>query len=287
LPRSRRRNWTSNWRQARAELANAKATAALSATTARRWQALVATDAVSRQEADEKAADLAARQSVVAALQANVDRLQATREFARLLAPFDGVVTARSIDVGALVNVGSAQGTELFVVSDTRRLRVYANVPQNQVGAVRVGARATLTVPESPGRQYVATVKSTSQAINAASGAMLVQLTVDNLAFELLPGGFATVSFDMKAASGTLAIPPGALIFNRDGLSVATVDAGNRIALKRVTVARDLGSAIEVASGLEPQDRVVQSPPDGIAHGDLVRIVQGSPAAGGRAGGGK
>ena len=273
--------------QARAELANAKAAAAMSATTARRWQALASTDAVSRQEADEKAADLVARQSAVAALQANVDRFVATREFARIVAPFDGVVTARSIDVGALVNVGSAQGTELFVVSDTRRLRVYVNVPQNQVGAVRIGAKASLTVPENPGKRYTATVQSTAQAINATLGAMLVQLTVDNAGSELLPGGFATVGFEMRAAAGTVTIPPGALIFDKSGLRVATVDGQDRVALKRVTISRDLGTAVEIGSGLDAQDRVIQSPPDGIGDGDPVKVAQATPATGGRAGGSK
>ncbi|XLV72119.1 efflux RND transporter periplasmic adaptor subunit [Ralstonia syzygii subsp. celebesensis] len=187
--------------QARAELATARSNAALAASTARRWQSLLATDSVSRQEADEKAGDLAAKQSVVHALQANVDRVQATKQYARLLAPFDGVVTARNTDVGALIGAGGSPGNELFVVSDIRRLRVYVNVPQRQATAVRMGSEAQLIVPERPAQVYRARVESLAHAIQSGSGAMLVQLVVDNQAGELLPGGFATVRFPFPSRS--------------------------------------------------------------------------------------
>lgn len=265
--------------QARAELANARASVALAATTAKRWQALLATDSVSRQEADEKAADFAAKQAVVQALQANVERIETLKRFARIVAPFDGTVTSRSTDVGALINAGGAQGAELFVVSDTRRLRVYVSVPQSYVAAIRAGASATLGVPERPGKAYPATVQSMARAINTATGSMLVQLSAANPKAELLPGGFATVNFRLPAAVGTLTIPPGALIFDKAGLRVATVDAHDKVLLKTVTVARDLGSVVELSSGLEPHDRVIESPPDGIADGDPVRIAAAEPDA--------
>jgi RND family efflux transporter MFP subunit len=265
--------------QSRAELASAKATAALAATTAKRWQALLATDAVSRQEVEEKTADLAAKQASVNALQANVDRYQAMKQFARIVAPFPGVVTARNIDVGALVSVGGAPGSELFTVSDIGRLRVYVSVPQVYVSVVKAGTKARLSVPENPGKFYAATVQSRAQAISAGSGSMLVQLTADNPEAELLPGEFATVGFDQPTTPGTLSIPPSALIFNKNGLSVGTVGADDKVVLKRVTVARDLGSSIEIATGLAPDDRVIESPPDGVANGDPVRVAaEGAPS---------
>jgi RND family efflux transporter MFP subunit len=265
--------------QAQAELATAKSNAALAASTAKRWEELLASGMVTRQGADEKTSDYAAKQSVVNALQANVDRLLTLKGFARLVAPFEGVVTARNTDVGALVSVGgstsgSASGSELFVVSDTRKLRVYVSVPQAQVAALRIGSTARLTVPDRPGSVYAATVQSMARAITAASGGMLVQLTVENAAGELLPGGFASVSFDLpRGTASTLTVPPSALIFDKSGLRVATVGEGDKVVMKRVTVARDLGTSIELAGGLEPTDRVIESPPDGVENGDVVRVA--------------
>lgn len=259
--------------QARAELANARANAELSAATAKRWTELLATGTVSRQGAEEKQGDYAAKRSQVSALQANVERFETLKRFSRVVAPFDGVVTARSTDVGALVNGGSTPGNELFVISDTKKLRIYVSVPQAHAAAIRQGAKATLKVPERPGRSYEATVQSLSQAINAASGSMLVQLAADNVGGELLPGGYVGVSFPLPAAAGTLTIPPSALLFDKAGLRVATVDAQGKVVLKAVTVARDTGALIEIATGLAADDKVIDSPPDGIAAGDAVRIA--------------
>jgi RND family efflux transporter MFP subunit len=259
--------------QAQAELSTAKANAALAASTAKRWQSMLASDSVSRQEAEEKSGDLSAKQSVVNALQANVERFQTLKHFARIVAPFDGVVTARSTDVGALINVGAGPGSELFVVSDTRKLRVYVSLPQNYVSAIRQGSKARLSVPENPGKFYAATVQSLAQAISSGSGSMLIQLTVDNARADLLPGGFANLSFELPRASGSLSVPPSALINGKDGLRVAVVGADNKVTLKSVTVARDLGAVIELASGLSANDRLIESPPDGIANGDPVRVA--------------
>lgn len=263
--------------QARAELNTAKAAAGLAASTSRRWQALLASDSVSRQEADEKAGDLANKQSIVNALQANVDRVSALKRFTRIVAPFDGVVTARSTDVGALISVGGTPGSELFVVSDLSRLRVYVSVPQAFVAAITPGTTARLSVPEQPGRSFGATVQSLSQAISAGSGSMLVQLAADGNA-ALLAGGFATVRFELPRSAGTLSIPPGALIAGKAGLRVATVGADGTVRIKPVTVARDLGASIEIAGGLAADDRVIDSPPDGIENGDKVQVAA-APAA--------
>jgi len=204
-----------------------------------------------------------------------VDRFLATTNFTRIVAPFDGMVTARSTDVGALINAGSGGvGQELFVVSDTRRLRVFVNLPQNYVALVKRGTKARLTVPEHPGKTYIATVDSTSGAVAAGSGSMLVQLLVDNAQGELLPGGYANVSLDLPGDVQAFNIPPSALIFDKSGLRVATVDANNKVVLKSVTVARDYGKVISLASGLSASDRVIESPPDGVGEGDLVRVAK-------------
>ncbi len=259
--------------QAQAELATANANATLAEGTARRWKELFASGMVTSQGVDEKSGDLAAKQSVVRALQANVERNQTQKRFTRIVAPFDGVVTARNTDVGALINAGGAAGTELFVVSDTRKLRVYVSVPQSLVALLRPGSPATLSVPGQAGKSYPATVQSMAQAISSGSGSMLVQLSVDNAGGELLPGGFANVRFELPRAAGSLSVPPSALIFDKAGLRVATVGEGDRVLLKPVKVARDLGTAIELASGLSSDDRVIESPPDGVDDGDRVRVA--------------
>jgi RND family efflux transporter MFP subunit len=259
--------------QAKAELAISQANAALSENTAKRWQSLQTTGFVSAQAVEEKMGDLRAKQAMVNASQANVNRLQAMKNFSRITAPFDGVVTARNTDIGALVNVGGAAGTELFVVSDVRRLRLYVQVPQNQVTAIRTGSQAKFTVPEKPGKVFTAKVQSMAQAIQASSGSMLVQLFADNQRGELLPGGFAQVSFDMPTQTEHLNIPPSALIFSKTGLQVATVNADNKVVIKPVLVAKDHGIRIELLSGLESTDRVIENPPDGVMQGDLVRVA--------------
>jgi RND family efflux transporter MFP subunit len=267
-------------RQAQAQLAVARSNLALSESTAKRWQSLVAQQAVSKQEADEKQGDFVSKQSTVQALQASVERQQALKRYTQLVAPFDGVVTARNTDVGALVNAGSggAAGSELFVVSDLRRLRVYVQVPQRQLAQIHPGSTARVSVPERPDSAYQAKVQSLAQAINAGSGTMLVQLVVDNPKGELLPGAFATVQFDQVAVAGNaVVIPPGALITGRNGTQVAVLDAGNRVRIRKVAIARDLGNAIELGAGVTRADRIIDSPPDGLADGDQVRLAQAAP----------
>jgi RND family efflux transporter MFP subunit len=273
-------------RQAQAQLAVARSNLALAESTAKRWQSLVGQQAVSKQEADEKQGDFISKQSTVQALQASVERQQALKRYTQLVAPFDGVVTARNTDVGALVNAGSggAAGSELFVVSDLRRLRVYVQVPQRQVAQIRPGSTARVSVPERPGSSYPAKVESLAQAISAGSGTMLVQLAVENPNGQLLPGAFATVQFDQAAMAGDaaagapVAIPPGALISGRDGTRVAVLDAGNRVRIRKVTIARDLGNVIQLGEGVTKADRIIDSPPDGLADGDQVRVATAAPA---------
>jgi RND family efflux transporter MFP subunit len=219
----------------------------------------------------------------VKAAQANVDRLIAEEGFKRLVAPFDGIVTARDTDIGALINVGAAGGAELFVVSETSKLRVYVNVPQNYVPSVPPGTKAMIRVPEHPDKTYSGTVEASAQAVNPSSGTTLMQLIVDNSAGEMMPGDYVSIELQIAATAHVLSVPSSALIFDAKGLSIATVDADNHVLLKPVSIERDLGAVIELASGLSPDDRVIQNPPDGIGNGAAVRLA-GAPSVSANAG---
>jgi RND family efflux transporter MFP subunit len=259
--------------QARADLSVAQANARLAQISAERWQSLAGTDAVAKQDVDQRTFTWDANVAQVKAAQANVDRLIAEEGFKRLIAPFDGIVTARETDIGALINVGAAGGAELFVVSETSKLRVYVNVPQNDVPSVPSGTKATITVPEHPDKTYGGTVQASAQAVNPSSGTTLMQLIVDNSAGELMPGDFASIHLQIAAAAQVLSVPSSALIFDANGLSIATVGADNRVVLKPVSIERDLGAVVELASGLAPGDRVIENPPDGIGNGAAVRLA--------------
>src|SRR5580693_6159445 len=258
--------------QARADLSVAEANAKLAQISAERWQSLASTDAVAKQDVDQRTFTWNANIAQVKAAQANVDRLVAEEGFKRLIAPFDGIVTARETDIGALINVGAAGGAELFVVSETGKLRVFVNVPQNYVPSVPPGTKATITVPEHPGKTYSGTVEASSQAVNPSSGTTLMQLIVDNAAGEMMPGDYASIHLQIADATHVLNVPSSALIFDSKGLSIATVDANNRVLVKPVSIARDLGAVVELASGLALNDRVIENPPDGIGTGAAVRL---------------
>jgi RND family efflux transporter MFP subunit len=259
--------------QARADLSVAEANAKLAQISAERWQSLASTDAVAKQDVDQRTFTWNANIAQVKAAQANVDRLIAEEGFKRLIAPFDGIVTARETDIGALINVGAAGGAELFVVSETSKLRVYVNVPQNYVPSVPPGTQALISVPEHPGTTYRGTVEASAQAVNPSSGTTLMQLIVDNSAGEMMPGDYASIHLQIAAAAHVLSLPSSALSFDAKGLSIATVGVDNRVLLKPVSIERDLGAVIELASGLAPNDRVIQNPPDGIGNGAEVRVA--------------
>lgn len=259
--------------QAKADLASAEASAKLSAATLARRKTLIASNFVSMQEIDERTADLSNKDGTVKADQANVERLEALSAYKKITAPFDGIVTARDTDVGALINAGGGSGPAMFVISDISKLRVYVNVPQNYVPQIKIGAKAVITVPEYPNRTFQATVEASAQAVDVSSGTTRMQLGLNNSGGELMPGGYANVRLNLQRDGMPLSIPASALIFNQNGLRVATVGAGDKIQFKTVKIARDLGRTIELASGLSPEDRVVVTPPDGIADGDQVRIA--------------
>jgi len=259
--------------QARADLASTKANADLAGVTAKRWQAMLGSDSVAQQDVDQRTADYTAKLAQMKAAQANVDRLEAAKAFARIVAPFDGVVTARDTDVGALINAGGGTGPELFVVSDIHKLRVYVQVPQRYGPSIRPGSNAVLMVPEYPGRDFHAQVVATSNAINATSGTTLVQLQVDNTGNPLMPGAFAHVRFNLPVDATALRVPASSLIFDNAGLRVATVGEGDKVAFKKVSILFDYGKTVEIGSGLDAGDRVIDSPPDGVKDGDAVKIA--------------
>jgi RND family efflux transporter MFP subunit len=235
---------------------------------------------VSKLDLEQRTADASNKAGIVKSMQANLERLRALEKYKRIVAPFDGIVTTRATDVGALINAGAGGGPALFVVSDTRRLRAYVNVPQNYVPGIKVGTKARIAVPEYPNRSFPAVVEASAQSVEAASGTTRMQLVVDNAAGELMTGAFANVSLDLANPEIALNVPASALIFDQDGLKVATVDTQNRVVLKTVTIARDMGRTVEIGSGLTADDRVIESPQDGVATGDEVRVAN-SPQRGG------
>jgi RND family efflux transporter MFP subunit len=263
--------------EAEAGLTSAKANATLSTATLQRGQQLIPSGAVSKQDLDQRAADSANKDGMVRSAQANLDRLRVLEKYKKITAPFDGLVTTRNTDVGALINTGSG-GAPLFVVSDTSKLRVYVNVPQSYVPSIRVGTKANLSVPEYPGRTFSATVEASAQSVDVASGTTRMLLVVDNASGELMTGAFTHVSFVLPHPAVAINVPASALIFDQSGLQVATIGPDNRVVLKKVTITRDLGKQVEIGSGLSADDNVIDSPPDGVASGDPVRIA-GAPGA--------
>jgi RND family efflux transporter MFP subunit len=259
--------------QARADLNVSQANAKLAQVGAERWQSLASTDAVAKQDVDQRTFTWNANVAQVKSSQANVNRLVAMEDFKHLTAPFDGIVTARETDIGALINVGAAGGAQLFVVSETSKLRIFVNVPQNYVPSVPSGTKATITVPEHPDKTYSGMVEASAQAVNPLTGTTLMQIIVDNRAGELMPGDYASIHLQIAGAAHVLSVPSSALIFDAKGLSIATVDANNRVLLKPVSIERDLGAVVELASGLSPNDRVIQNPLDGITTGTEVRLA--------------
>jgi len=258
--------------QARADMATAQANARLAQTTAERYRDLIQSDSVSRQDLDNANGNLEARLAAVESARANVRRLEQLQSFRRIEAPFDGVITARRTDIGALIDSGS-NAKELFHVAAVHQLRVFVNVPQVYSRAAQPGLSATLTLKEFPDKPFNGTLTRTASAIDVASGTLLTEIDVDNRSGELLPGSYAEVHIKLPTPAATLRLPVDALIFKADGLQVATVDASNRVALVTVTTGRDYGDAVEVVSGLKGDERVVANPPDSLVNGQPVRVV--------------
>jgi RND family efflux transporter MFP subunit len=265
----------SQLRQAEADLATAQANQKIAAVTADRWRNLRATDSVSKQEADEKISLAASNDAQVLAAKANVQRLQELSGFEKVVAPFDGVVTARNTDIGQLIVAGSNTGPELFRVADMTRLRMYVRVPQTYAALMKPGLTAELQFPDRPGKVYTASLESTSSAIDQASRTLLAQLSVENKNNELLPGAYSEVHFKLPegATSSAYKVPANVLLFRGDGMHVATVGGDDHVVLKSVTIGRDYGSDIEITQGLSADDNVILSPPDSLTDGVTVRVT--------------
>jgi RND family efflux transporter MFP subunit len=261
------------YRQAKADLANAEANSHLAQTTAARYQELRKTGLVAAQDVDNAQGDADAKTAQLESARQNLQRLAQLEAFNRITAPFDGVVTARRVDVGSLINQGNTTGQELFHLTATTKLRVYVQVPQVYVTLIEPGATAELIFPERPDRRFPARIVSTARSIDATTRTLLTQLEADNAKGEMLSGSFAQVHLAMPAGMSSLRLPSNTLLFRADGLHVATVDANNQVHLNTVRVGRDYGSEIEILSGVSQDDRVIINPADSLLAGTTVRVA--------------
>ena len=263
--------------QARADQATAQANLALSRSTNARWQSLLLTKSVSAQDADEKAGDTAAKTAIADSAAQNVARLNDLESFKRVVAPFDGVITARNTDVGSLINAGQAMGAELFRLADTHTLRIYAQVPEAYAAATRTGLEAELHFTEHPGKEYPAKTVRTSRALDPSARTLQVELQLDNRAGEFFPGAYTEIHFKLHTDMPGMRLPSNTVLFRADGLQVATVDAQHKIKVKNITQGRDFGKTLEILSGIDQGDDVVVNPPDSIEDGTPVRIAPAQP----------
>lgn len=267
--------------QTRAQLAQAQAALALAKTTAARWADLLKTASVSAQEAAEKQADLELKAATVEAARANVRRLEDLQSFERVTAPFAGTITVRGTDVGQLVTASS--GRELFRLAQTTTLRVFVRVPQAAAQGVAAGQLAELTIPEMPGRVFPARIVRTSGTMSADSRTLLTELQVDNTKGEILAGTYVQVSLTDARVDPVLTLPANTLLFRSEGTQVGVVGADNKVALRHITLGRDLGPTIEILGGVGPTDRVILNPADSLVGGTTVRVAEAAKEPAGKA----
>ena len=265
-------------RQARADLATAKANFDLAGITAARYRDLLSTESVSKQDADNAQGDFEAKRAIVQSAEANVRRLEEMQSFQKIYAPFDGVITARNIDVGSLIDAGSSGGParELFHLAATRRLRVYVNIPQQYSQAARPGLPGELQFREFPGKQFTGTLINTANAIDPSSRTLLAQFEVQNPSGQLLAGSYAEMHLKLASDHPTYLLPVNTLLFRSEGLRVVAVGPGSRAVLIPITLGRDFGNEVEVVSGLNGDEQLITDPPDSVVDGEAVRVV---PAA--------
>jgi|CZKL01.1.fsa_nt_gi RND family efflux transporter MFP subunit len=256
--------------QAQADLATAEATATNARTQAERYKGLVTSDAVSQQDTDTFVNQAASTSSAVRSAQANVERLKQLQGFEKIYAPFDGVVTARGIDTGQLINQGAAN--ELFHMQAIKTLRVYTNVPQVYSGSIKRGSKIGLSFPEHPGKMYEGTLVRSADSIDPNNRTLLVEIDVDNRNGELLPGSLAQVHFKTPQVGQSFIVPVSALIFRREGLRLGTVVNGNIAHLIPIVIGEDDGATVQVVTGLGANDKVIQDPPDSIIEGEKLHV---------------
>jgi multidrug efflux pump subunit AcrA (membrane-fusion protein) len=277
--------------QGRADLSTAQANLQLSQTTSARFTDLLKSDAVSQQDTDNAVSDTKAKQTMVKSAQANVSRLEQLQSFEKITAPFDGVITARNTDTGQLINSGNAStGTstglgnsaagsstgnsrELFHIAAINTLRVFINVPQIYSNDAKPSTIADLTLDQFPGRKFSGKLVRNANAIDLATRTLLVEVDVKNNTGELLPGSYAAVHLKLNSSRPTLLLPVSALVFRTQGLQVATLGENNRAHLTSITMGRDFGTQVEVVSGLAPNQKVIDSPPDSLVEGEEVRVI--------------
>ena len=264
-------------RQAQADLATARALYQIAKTTDARWQGLLSSESVSQQDADQKASDAAAKKAALQSAEANLARLRELESFKRVIAPFDGIVTARNTDVGALINAGQSAGNALFHVADTHRLRIYVAVPEAYAAAAKPGVAAELFFTEHQGRAFPATITATSDSLDPSARTLQVELQIDNEKHELLAGAFAEVHFKLPPTVNSLRIPVNSLLFRANGMQVARVGADHLAKLQKIVPGRDFGTEIEVLSGISPSDSIIINPPDSIVDGVEVRVAPPNP----------
>jgi RND family efflux transporter MFP subunit len=262
--------------QARATLASVKANEQIATLTANRNNILLQKQIVAQQLADQTTADAAAKKAVVDANEANVKQLEAMQSFKTLAAPFDGVVTARNVELGMLINSGGS-GQPLFEVSDLHRVRIFVQVPQSFSAGLKPGVKAKFEMPQYPGVQFDAVLTHTSKAMNATSHSMQVELQADNAAGKFFGGSYCNVHFELPTDPNLVTVPSTALVTSNQGSQVATVDGNGKVAFKGLQLGRDLGDSVEVLAGLSPSDRVINNPPETLAAGDPVHVAAAAP----------
>jgi len=266
--------------QAKATLASVRANLQIASLTANRNNILLQKQIVAQQLADQTTADATAKEAVVDANEANVRQLEAMQSFKTLAAPFDGVVTARNVEIGQLISPGGS-GPPLFEVSDLHRVRIFVQVPQSFSAGLAPGMKATFEMPQYPGVQFDATLSHTSKSINASSHSMQVELQADNAAGKFFGGSYCNVHFEMPTDANLVTIPSTALVTGNQGTQVATLDSNDKVVLKNVRLGRDLGDSVEVIAGLSPSDRIINNPPETLAAGDTVRVAAAAAQAAG------
>jgi RND family efflux transporter MFP subunit len=276
--------------QAKADLSTAQTNAGLAKATAGRYEDLIGNNAVAQQDTDNAVSQSKATTTQVISAEANVHRLEELQSFERIVAPFDGVITARNIDVGQLISAAGSTTTagagtivgnkEIFDISALGILRVYINVPQIYAPDAKNGAIATLTLPQYPGRKFQGKLVRTSDAVDPATRTLLAEVDVNNASGELLPGSYTEVHLHTSNPAPALLVPVSAMILEPDGLRLATVDGDSVVHLIRVTPGRDFGTTVEILSGLQPGQRVIANPPDSLTDGEKVRVVSPGQAQG-------
>ncbi len=265
--------------QARADLATAEANLSLSQTTMARWQELLRKDAVAKQETDDRIGDYQAKKAMVDSGRANVKRLEDMVSFEKVYAPFDGVITTRNTDIGALINAGNGGAAQqLFTLAATNTLRVFVNVPQIYSRSAAPGVAAQLTLAEYPNRHFAGKIARNAESIDPTQRTLLTEVDVDNSTRELLPGAFAQVHLTLVAKAPSLLLPVNSLLFRAEGLQAGVVREGGKVELMPIVIGKDYGTQVEVVSaGLTESDNVIVNPPDSLATGMLVRVANGKP----------